>query len=101
PAQRRCIHPFPTRRSSDLVERYSLMIKQMGPLPIVTRLGKNGPILAVVNARGFLFWSSTQTYLQVIETTAAGSSIIEMMMVLSPDRKSTRLNSSHVSISYA
>ena len=66
------------------VDRYVVTMKQVEPLPVVARLGKGGPILAAASARGFLFWSSTQFSLQVVEERAGGPTVIEMRMVLSP-----------------
>src|SRR5699024_12762248 len=81
-AYHRDLHSFPTRRSSDL--RFRKFFKGINlifnPLIIVARLFGHQP----GNLRGHLNTGFG------IQKQGAG-----------PDRKSTRLNSSHVSISYA
>src|SRR5690606_40737796 len=91
PAHRRR-HPYPTRRSSDLVVKASVKPEQYravyGPM---FRLKVEGG----EPASPLYDWRPQSTYIRrppYWEGALAGSP---------PDRKSTRLNSSHVKISYA
>src|SRR5207249_11235415 len=89
----RHLHSFPTRRSSDL------------------NSDANSTLFVPTRSSGA--FSHTQPPCMFIETMTIGNaaasrslSLIESKIVcvpppLAPDRKSTRLNSSHVSISYA
>src|SRR5699024_12348926 len=77
----RYLHSFPTRRSSDLVKSSTVNSSKSSFSKVNESLSdkfSNSPILSVINGP-----SSTMAF-------GIGS-----------DRKSTRLNSSHVSISYA
>src|SRR5207253_5543411 len=86
PAPHPNLHSFPTRRSSDLNPTLS------------------APGGAVLIDTGAPALGGLETYIgigtnrdsSVILTNIAGSSV-----QINPDRKSTRLNSSHVAISYA
>src|SRR5699024_12615642 len=75
------LHSFPTRRSSDL----GLLAcgKIQFRLRVLQRLG--------------------QAHRQAMQGVNDGNESLEVQLdeVIDPDRKSTRLNSSHVSISYA
>src|SRR5699024_11702822 len=70
------LHPFPTRRSSDLPSLLDITVKING----ISLFQGNNRLLEVVGTS--------------FEQTALGVAALL-------DRKSTRLNSSHVSISYA
>src|SRR5438874_9776748 len=73
----RNLHSFPTRRSSDLV---------MGTLPLVREVVRAVAPIPVIAAGGI----------------ADGAGLAASLMLgAEGDRKSTRLNSSHVEISYA
>src|SRR5690606_40247685 len=94
----RNIHSFPTRRSSDLnsagkpilgqIEKYDLtnvlvaVVRYFGG----TKLGVGGLIDA---------------YRTAAQLAIDNATIVEKQLLAHLDRKSTRLNSSHVKISYA
>src|SRR5690606_42130906 len=73
----RHLHSFPTRRSSDLLKKAAA----------------NGARRVIVG-RGGLLSTPAASHLIRLHKTDGG-------LILSADRKSTRLNSSHVKISYA
>src|SRR5690606_39804385 len=73
----RDLHSFPTRRSSDL----------RGP---GERVGRPKIVVPVVRGGG-----------ATVGVTAEGGMAVSVRRPLAGDRKSTRLNSSHVKISYA
>src|SRR5690606_42009344 len=75
----RHLHSFPTRRSSDL--------------PVARGGGRN-----VVAASLFTTQSATGDLLKIQRRIKAGTPAPDLEQI---DRKSTRLNSSHVKISYA
>src|SRR5207249_8366332 len=77
---RRCLHPFPTRRSSDLQSNGGLFV-----LPHHQKILT--PLRAEADRRRIL---DRDRFAQPRD-----------LLQLRRDRKSTRLNSSHVSISYA
>src|SRR5204862_6213763 len=79
---RRCLHSFPTRRSSDLVS--SKGISRVAPylLVLLFPIFASGPVM------------KTTLYLGLLGTHL-------ILLFVGSDRKSTRLNSSHVEISYA
>src|SRR5690606_41829784 len=92
----RHLHSFPTRRSSDLLERVApddleLLLEVLDPVR-----GDHRPVLAVQRKarRG-----------DAAAGEVAGRELpgrdVEHLVVGERDRKSTRLNSSHVKISYA
>src|SRR5207253_7026151 len=88
----RDLHSFPTRRSSDL-QRVLVVDDEVGVAEALAEmLGRDGHTVDVANdgARA-LELLETGTYDVIVSDTR--------MPVL--DRKSTRLNSSHVAISYA
>src|SRR5206468_7573973 len=89
---------FPTRRSSDL----SGHVREPGA-PCETRaradrIGSRG-IVRVVIAHGYPSWAAL--YTTPFFMTRLTRSRAAMSFSGSPDRKSTRLNSSHDQISYA
>src|SRR5207249_9803238 len=77
----RDLHSFPTRRSSDLV---GLTLWAVG-----------------VSAIGILFVILTKTIVQPLLAIPGLAQYFAVFVHGAIDRKSTRLNSSHVSISYA
>src|SRR5207253_9840376 len=92
----RATHSFPTRRSSDLCD---MSVRMQGS---VEEVRVRAAIMTLANCS--ISWSDELTYLP--------SSRIRLMQQCMPpgnppmrpldiDRKSTRLNSSHVAISYA
>src|SRR5207253_9697275 len=94
-------HPFPTRRSSDLYGYAGIVvafIARQNPLAIV-------PVAVLVgglSASGGML----QRRLDLPDATVLVLQGIAFMLILGSealygDRKSTRLNSSHVAISYA
>jgi hypothetical protein len=66
--------------------RMSLLIDEGQPRAIVSRLGKSGPILDSVSARGFRVWSGSESQTRLLEKYADGSELIEMLVVVSPLR---------------
>src|SRR5437868_13248652 len=78
--------PFPTRRSSDLISNAE----------IAARLQIPSEALDKAHVRVLSAGVSARTGAPM---TAEAQEVLRLMNV--PDRKSTRLNSSHVSISYA
>src|SRR5699024_12669030 len=94
------LHPFPTRRSSDLrVDPHTVTAASQpagpagtpGPVVLVPRGGAWGTrVCDRLDAWGARGW-----VLPLIRTELVRTEQLER------DRKSTRLNSSHVSISYA
>src|SRR5699024_12813159 len=92
-------HSFPTRRSSDLFE-----IRGTDELSkALKELGKLDGVRNVVKKHGAQMQSSSQRFAPV-DTGFLKQNIklyIEDGGLTAQDRKSTRLNSSHVSISYA
>src|SRR5207249_12031521 len=93
------LHPFPTRRSSDLYSCPAPAV--LGTYTYATR-----PPVACCT---FFKLPSTQSRLRRALSFSSGSTVTVRApvpsglgpTVISTDRKSTRLNSSHVSISYA
>src|SRR5207249_2835639 len=97
PGAHRDLHSFPTRRSSDLFRQFSLRFGQ----PALREKGfpPEAATLDDVTAR-FRSLGGGQTGVgerQRLLRVAAG----QPQLTQARDRKSTRLNSSHVSISYA
>src|SRR5690606_41413034 len=80
---RRLRHPFPTRRSSDLVSRHDQIF-----LVLSGHVGGQGFSVATNEA-------ANPVYQMMADYQGRGQT------AKSEDRKSTRLNSSHVKISYA
>src|SRR5207248_5118158 len=95
PLPLRSLHSFPTRRSSDLNQAW--LFATMGALTFAVELGAP---LALLNKRLGRTWAFMAflmhwgiVFIMAIEFRYHLSGI--------PDRKSTRLNSSHRTISYA
>src|SRR5699024_12068592 len=88
PAHHLHLHSFPTRRSSDL---YSLFREMMGPMKKLNDLEKT-------QLKHIAF---TNTMMNAIQDQRRFIRDIKKLIRDEADRKSTRLNSSHVSISYA
>src|SRR5205814_5397446 len=88
------LHSFPTRRSSDLLYQLTHSTLQVGLLslcelfPLLTLTIVGGAIADAFDRRRLLLW--TEALLAVVSGGLAFK-----------DRKSTRLNSSHLGISYA
>src|SRR5699024_11483116 len=80
----RYLHSFPTRRSSDL------------PLLLILCLPILSNVKSVPSPNG-----SNASECRRSTSFAMSSNVIPPILLIVPDRKSTRLNSSHVSISYA
>src|SRR5690606_39498001 len=93
------LHSFPTRRSSDLIWLLAFRIPtiktQRKPIMFVMQVRKTAPrrtlFQAALLACSMLFAPSV--FSQDFPT--------KQIRIVLPDRKSTRLNSSHVKISYA
>src|SRR5690606_41275469 len=93
------LHSFPTRRSSDLVER---LASESEPLDVVT-------LAEFLERAGDIEDAGGLTYLAELAEKTPGAANIrayaeivrERSILRQLDRKSTRLNSSHVKISYA
>src|SRR5437868_10217372 len=88
----RALHSFPTRRSSDLHidARVKLDVNERRSVDVALEAGNVTETVTVTSAQ-----------LQVETQSAVASNVINGDQVVQLDRKSTRLNSSHVSISYA
>src|SRR5690606_41998310 len=94
-------HPFPTRRSSDLRCRLVLSRRQV----INTSSPQAARALLHFGYDAFDFkanlgGSSTIDTIASITAITARLAAQHLTVVFQPDRKSTRLNSSHVKISY-
>src|SRR5207253_11195573 len=92
------LHSSPTRRSSDLPEQLEEGLQQAGPARVD---GPRACRVLVVDDDPIVA-AGTAAMLEDLGHRAieAGSAEIALQL-LSSDRKSTRLNSSHVAISYA
>src|SRR5699024_11818632 len=93
-------HYFPTRRSSDLIPSEKIILPNEAS-ELINRLTMLIRQSDKNNQKGELkYWNETtsirEAYRSLIKNGISG-----VNMELSIDRKSTRLNSSHVSISYA
>src|SRR5690606_41242691 len=82
----RAPHSFPTRRSSDLVEEAIRNMQIVAPF--------DGTVVSLDAQLG-------ETVNTMSLGTSGGRSAVVTIADLARDRKSTRLNSSHVKISYA
>src|SRR5699024_11717781 len=90
------LHSFPTRRSSDLLIKNAFLIMIISPgysFLIIVSLVSVYFIMKFIPALFFIFGGITYAFI----TTWLGLHAFNNVK----DRKSTRLNSSHVSISYA
>src|SRR5690606_40724802 len=83
----RYLHSFPTRRSSDLLNKQLQVVE-----------GINGA--TVIDDTWSITTTSLQAALRVLEKIDSSKKKIAIVGTIT-DRKSTRLNSSHVKISYA
>src|SRR5699024_11538609 len=86
------LRSFPTRRSSDLLRAHEVRLLDGSPLT-VPRLQLLGLLLGG-NAK-------VDTLHYLLEEAFTGPDRAQLSDTFLADRKSTRLNSSHVSISYA
>lgn len=50
----------------------------------LSRLGKNGPVLATATINGFQLWSGDNTYAKIVQVYSDGSQLVEMKIILSP-----------------
>src|SRR5699024_12627007 len=93
-------HPFPTRRSSDLVGCFAIFVNFGGNLNATSQVQKEGfTAKRSLQALCLLRGQGLQPR-QTVRTSNGDDAVVrEINYCL--DRKSTRLNSSHVSISYA
>src|SRR5207249_12277636 len=90
----RHLHSFPTRRSSDLWP----YVRRERPLIVVSLLA----LYAEIGLRLLEPWPLKVVLDHVVGAGHHGRWVDRVLATLDPgDRKSTRLNSSHVSISYA
>src|SRR5699024_12081655 len=88
----RDLHPFPTRRSSDLRDVVSELLNL---LPLKHAEESKAPESDNKNGEN-------KTKSQIFGSSSILAFLAELVRSYNPlDRKSTRLNSSHVSISYA
>src|SRR5207253_11097475 len=91
---------FPTRRSSDLLVSRVFYAGRVKTGPAAPRRGTGLPAFPSP-----VSWVDTRSLRGNVESRAGGTSLFnlaEARLVTSiTDRKSTRLNSSHVAISYA
>src|SRR5690606_41988328 len=94
----RDLHSFPTRRSSDLNVKEQLNNKEVHPLTWIpsTWFAMGLPFVALSTAATLMYKN-----LGVSDSKIAFWTSLIMMPWTLKDRKSTRLNSSHVKISYA
>src|SRR5207249_7063162 len=97
----RALHSFPTRRSSDLPVTLSVERIEDGEVsPYLTCELRVGDLLELRGPIGGYFtWDAARDGGPLF-LVAGGSGVVPLMCMLRQDRKSTRLNSSHVSISY-
>src|SRR5690606_39285467 len=95
------VHPFPTRRSSDLAAREALMAEVRSGLAQVENL-----LREAADASGDKASELRESALEGLRRASdvlndAQDSVVRHSRAAARDRKSTRLNSSHVKISYA
>src|SRR5699024_12166697 len=90
------LHCCPTRRSSDLMDNLESMAEQA---PQELALISQDQLSRLLDNVGSELVSYGATLVSL--SGVAGVVSLLVFLVLIPDRKSTRLNSSHVSISYA
>ena len=64
--------------------RFFLTINSTDPHYLVARLGNAGPILANATIDGFEIYSSSQTYVKLVQLYSDGSQLVEMLVVQSP-----------------
>src|SRR5690606_41289315 len=91
---------FPTRRSSDL-ERPAAASTGKGPRSLLARAVLFVCVIPLSVAAAFYLLLGTLIYSTAPERTRPSAEIAATGLDGREDRKSTRLNSSHVKISYA
>ncbi len=64
--------------------RFFLTINSREPHYLVARLGSAGPILTNAPVDGFEIYSSTDTYVTIVQLYADGSQLVEMLVLQSP-----------------
>src|SRR5205814_5639248 len=101
PADTRDLHSFPTRRSSDLLNgnrRAAILVSEAKSAAILFRSRRNDSLAAI---------STDAQIASAIFLVCTGSNAqspawhVAVLITAAKDRKSTRLNSSHLGISYA
>src|SRR5207249_10208228 len=97
PRAPRHLHSFPTRRSSDLPVRRPMKPGQRPPRPHQP----NGRCTRVTLACRHLSNSLRAVLSRLLTLLQKLIASLALLLLVAGDRKSTRLNSSHVSISYA
>ena len=70
--------------STNGVRKYKMTIDAPEQRHMVTRLGRDGPIIDNVAVNGLRIFSTVETYVRVIETYEDGSELIETGIVMSP-----------------
>src|SRR5207249_8294393 len=98
PANPPVLHSFPTRRSSDLVVENGKVVGVLMRSGLIEALAKRGadiPVREAMEAACPVVQDTENLEDSVKHMREAGCTVEPV------DRKSTRLNSSHVSISYA
>src|SRR5690606_40968713 len=94
----RALHSFPTRRSSDLYHRDLRLLKRRltfkGVDHIISRAERKIYPIAYGGGHGDIYHQPDELLNDLLEAR-------EALISQHKDRKSTRLNSSHVKISYA
>src|SRR5690606_42101575 len=93
------LHSFPTRRSSDLILGTFFKTNQPSGSKIIHRLDNNAnyqhAVIELTTSEGAFRVSYS------IRVNNNQTQLVEIRIAKSNNRKSTRLNSSHVKISYA
>src|SRR5207249_11638802 len=94
------LHSFPTRRSSDLQYLTVIIASALLTVAYVRVRPPPGKAFLVADAVGLALFALSGA--QLAEAAQCPAIIVVLMGTMTGvDRKSTRLNSSHVSISYA
>src|SRR5690606_40380138 len=94
------LHSSPTRRSSDLRSAVALSLS----IAVAKSVSLQHPfwiVLGTLSALRFDALGTGRTAKQALIGTTAGVALSAVCIQIIGDRKSTRLNSSHVKISYA
>src|SRR5690606_41836678 len=94
-------HPLPTRRSSDLAAHLvHVLLDELGlPAFLKTSGGKGLHVVVPIQRR--YEWDDVKGFSHAVVQHLAHTIPQRFVARSGPDRKSTRLNSSHVKISYA
>src|SRR5699024_11494887 len=92
-------HPFPTRRSSDLIDKYPNIIKFLNTSTSYIKETRSKSNTSGSGIEYYLKYK--QKFIDSIELEEVSINAKYNIQSVDKDRKSTRLNSSHVSISYA